>query len=238
MITSNDVILMISKSGETPELLTLLPSFARLNVPLIAIVGAAHSTLAQAALVNLNASITQEACHLGLAPTTSTTCALVLGDILASCVAQHRGFTAVDFAHSHPGGHLGQRLLVRVTDLMHTASAMPVVLATTTLKDALTVISAKKLGMAVVVDQHGQVAGVFTDGDLRRACDHDDIHLNTTTIGMIMTHHPKVIAPHLPALTALQMMENHNISALIVTDDSNTLLGVIRLQDIVSAGIV
>jgi len=237
MITQNDVLLIISNSGETDEILAILPFIKRLGIPLISLTGKTHSTLAKTANTNIDVSVEKEACPLGLAPTSSTTAALVMGDALAISLLEHRGFTAEDFALSHPGGSLGRRLLLCVDDIMHTGNAIPRVDLDAFLKTALFEITQKKLGMTTVINAQNELAGIFTDGDLRRAFDSDaDIH--KTVINNIMTRNPKVIRPGTLAAEALKIMETHKITALIITNEQNTPVGVIHLHDILRAGLI
>lgn len=236
MITRGDVVIVLSKSGETEEIVSLLPFIKRLDLPLIAITGNPHSTLAQAADVNLDASIEKEACPLGLAPTTSTTVALVLGDALAIALLEQRGFTESDFALSHPGGTLGRGLL-RVDEIMHRGEAVPRINQEALLKAALVEMTQKKLGMTTVVDTEGKLVGIFTDGDLRRAFDKNaDIH--QTTINQVMTKNPRVISPQLLAAEAVRIMETYKITALIVIDNQQIPLGIVHMHDILRAGVV
>jgi arabinose-5-phosphate isomerase len=236
MITKNDVLLIISNSGETDEILDILPFIKRLGIMLISLSGKPHSTLAKAADVNIDVSVEKEACPLGLAPTSSTTAALVMGDALAISLLERRGFTAEDFALSHPGGSLGRRLLLRVEEIMHTGNAMPKVNLDAFLKTALVEMTQKKLGMTTIVNQNNELAGIFTDGDIRRAFDSDaDIH--KTVIHHIMTKNPKIISPGTLAAEALHIMESHKITALIVTNEQNNPVGVVHLHDILRAGI-
>jgi arabinose-5-phosphate isomerase len=237
MITRNDVILALSNSGETEELLSILPYIKRLNIPLIAITGKPMSTLAHSATINLDISVEKEACPLGLAPTASTTATLVMGDALAISLLQKRGFTAEDFALSHPGGSIGRRLLLKVDEIMHIGEAIPTVGIDAFLKTALVEITQKKLGMTVVLDNDGQLAGVFTDGDVRRAFDNNaDVH--KTVIHSIMTKNPKVIRTGLLAAEALHIMETHKITSLIMTNEDNKPIGVVHLHDILRAGVI
>lgn len=236
MITSKDVLLIISNSGETDEIVAILPFIKRLGIPLISLTGNLNSTLAKAAKINIDVSVEKEACPLGLAPTSSTTAALVMGDALAISLLERRGFTAEDFALSHPGGSLGRRLLLRVDELMHTGNAIPKVNLDAFLKTALVEMTHKKLGMTTIVNHDDELAGIFTDGDVRRAFDCDaDIH--KTPIHHIMTKNPKIIHPDMLAAEALHIMESHKITALIVTNKKNNPIGVIHLHDILRAGL-
>lgn len=231
MMTTRDIMLMISYSGESNELLDLLPAVKRFNVPLIAMTGKPHSTLAQRATVHLDISIEKEACPLGLAPTSSTTAALVMGDALAMVLLSERGFTKEDFALSHPGGMLGRRLLLRVDEMMHRNEAMPIVQQTDCLKQALVEISHKKLGMTTVVNEQGKLVGIFTDGDVRRTLNnHIDIH--TTPMQQIMSHSPKTIVQHILAADALTLMETHHITSLVVINEENCPIGIVHIHDI------
>jgi arabinose-5-phosphate isomerase len=236
MIIQNDVLLIISNSGETDEILAILPFIKRLNLPLIALTGNLNSTLAKSATVNIDVSVEKEACPLGLAPTSSTTAALVMGDALAISLLEKRGFTAEDFALSHPGGTLGRRLLLRVDEIMHTGSAMPSVNLDAMLKTALVEMTQKKLGMTTVLDPQGELAGIFTDGDVRRAFDSNaDVH--QTVIHNIMTKNPKVIRPGTLAAEALHIMESYKITSLIVNEGKKPV-GVVHLHDILRAGVM
>ncbi|HSW92822.1 MAG TPA: KpsF/GutQ family sugar-phosphate isomerase [Gammaproteobacteria bacterium] len=237
MITPNDCLVVISNSGETEEILSILPFITRLKIPVIALTGNPNSTLAKAAGININVSVEKEACPLGLAPTSSTTATLVMGDALAIALLEQRGFTAEDFALSHPGGTLGRRLLLRVDEIMHTGSAIPKVNLDALLKTALVEMTQKKLGMTTVINPQNELAGIVTDGDLRRAFDNDkDIH--KTAIQDVMTQNPKIIRPGTLAAHALNLMESHKITALIVTNDENHPVGVVHLHDILRAGLV
>jgi len=237
MITRDDTILVLSKSGETEEIVSLLPFIKRLDIPLIAITGSPHSTLAQMANVNLDVSVEKEACPLGLAPTTSTTAALVMGDALAIALLEKRGFTENDFALSHPGGSLGKQLLLRVDEVMHQGQTMPIVNQDAFLKTALVEMTQKKLGMTTVVNQQGELVGIFTDGDVRRAFDKN-ADVQKTTVNQVMTKNPKVISPHLLAAEAVRIMETYKITALIVTNEHNHPIGVVHMHDILRAGVI
>lgn len=237
MITKKDALLVISNSGETEEILSILPFFKRLNLPLISLTGKPHSTLAQAATVNLDVSVEKEACPLGLAPTSSTTATLVMGDALAISLLEKRGFTAEDFALSHPGGTLGRRLLLKVEEIMHKGNAIPKVDFDATLKTALMEMTHKKLGMTTIIDETNQLAGIFTDGDIRRAFDNNvDIH--QTIINQVMTKNPKVIHPGMLAAEALHIMETNKITALIVLNEDKQPVGVVHMHDILRAGVM
>ncbi len=237
MITEKDVVLALSNSGETDEILTILPLIKRLGVPLITLTGNPSSTLARAANVHVNVSVAQEACPLGLAPTSSTTATLAMGDALAVAMLEARGFTAEDFARSHPGGRLGRRLLLLIKDIMHTGSAIPKVQENALLKEALVEMSRKGLGMTAVIDAQQRLLGVFTDGDLRRHLDQE-VNVHTTQITHLMTRHCKTVHPDKLAAEALQIMETHKISALLVVDDQGALVGALNMHDLLRAGVV
>lgn len=236
MITSADVVIALSNSGETSEVTSLLPLLKRMGTRLISMTGNSHSTLAKAADSHLYTGVEQEACPLDLAPTSSTTCALVMGDALAIALLEAKGFTAEDFAFSHPGGSLGRRLLLKVEDIMHAGEQIPVVETGTSLSQALLVATSKGLGMTTVAASDGSLAGIFTDGDLRRAIDHGvDIH--TATMNDVMTRNCKTIAPGTLAAEALKVMEDSKINALVVQHDGNTV-GVINMHDLLRAGVI
>jgi arabinose-5-phosphate isomerase len=237
MITAQDVVLALSNSGETDEILTLLPLIKRLGTPLIALTGNLKSALAQAADVCIDVSVSQEACPLGLAPTSSTTVTLVMGDALAVALLEARGFTAEDFARSHPGGRLGRRLLLLIDDVMHTGEQMPRSALNDVLKDALLEMSRKGLGMTVVVDQEQRVLGVFTDGDLRRSLDRQ-IDIHAARVAEVMTSHCKTIAPGTLAAEALRLMQQHKINALPVVSAAGNLVGVLNMHDLLRAGVL
>ncbi len=237
MITRSDVVLILSNSGETDEVITILPIIKRLGVPLIAMTGKPNSTLAQQATVHIDVSVRQEACPLGLAPTSSTTAALVMGDALAVSLLEARGFTRDDFALSHPGGSLGRRLLLKCQDLMHTGDEIPSLPETAIISAALIEMTAKKLGMTAAVDAKQQVTGIFTDGDLRRMLEkRHDIH--STRMTEVMTHRPKTITSDLLAAEAMHLMESKKINALLVVDSNNRLIGALNMHDLIEAGIV
>jgi len=237
MITAQDIVLVLSNSGETEEILAILPFIKHLGLTLLTLTGNPQSTLAKAATINIDVSVAKEACPLGLAPTSSTTAALVMGDALAISLLEKRGFTANDFAMSHPGGALGRRLLLRVDEIMHTGDAMPKVDYDAFLKTALMEMTQKKLGMTTVIHKNSELAGIFTDGDVRRAFDNNaDIH--QTPIHRIMTTQPKVLRPGTLAAEALHIMETHKITALIIINDHNHPVGVVHLHDILRAGVM
>ena len=237
MITQLDVVLALSNSGETGEVLTILPIIKRLGVPLIAMTGNPASALAKLSTVHLNVSVKQEACPLGLAPTASTTAALVMGDALAVSLLETRGFTRDDFALSHPGGSLGKRLLMRVSDLMHCGAEVPAVSVNDLISDVLVEMTEKKLGMTAVLDDSGQVIGVFTDGDLRRMLEKNlDFHI--TSVSEVMTSPCLMIQEDILAAEAMQVMEAKKINALIIVDEHNKLVGALNMHDLLRAGIV
>ncbi len=237
MITAKDVVIALSNSGSTEEILTILPIIKRLNVPLISLTGNPDSPLAEAASVNLDVSVEKEACPLDLAPTASTTAALAMGDALAISLLEVRGFTADDFARSHPGGKLGRRLLLLIDDLIHTGERVPRVPTGTLICDALLEMTQKGLGATAVVDDNNHVRGIFTDGDLRRALDND-IDLHKTTIDDVMTCDCTLISPGLLAAEALKIMEDGKFNALLVVDDSKQLIGALNMHDLLRAGVV
>jgi len=236
MITREDVLLALSNSGETAEVLALIPHVSRLGVPLIAVTGNLRSNLARAASVHLDVSVAEEACPLNLAPTASTTATLAIGDALAVALLEARGFTSQDFARSHPGGALGRKLLMHVADVMRTGDALPVVAPDVPLAEGLMVMSKKGLGMCVIVDQ-GRMLGVFTDGDLRRALDMQaDVH--TTTMRQIMTSPGKSVTATELAAEAAHLMEKHRITALPVIDGAGALVGALNVHDLLRAGVL
>jgi len=237
MITASDLVIGISKSGETQEIASLLPMLKRLGTSLITMTGNPESTLAQAAEVNMDVSVDKEACSLGLAPTASTTATLVMGDALAVSLLESRGFTEADFARAHPGGTLGRKLLLRIADLMHTGEAIPRVLPGTTLAHALVEVTRTGLGMTTIVDDGGRLQGIFTDGDLRRALDNElDIH--STTIDTVMTRDCWTAPEHMLAAEALHMMDHHKINALAIVDDDHRVTGALNMHDLLRAGVV
>ncbi|MGO2769325.1 KpsF/GutQ family sugar-phosphate isomerase [Pseudomonas taetrolens] len=237
MIARGDIILALSNSGSTTEIVTLLPLIKRLGIPLICMTGNPESPLAKAADVKLDARVAQEACPLNLAPTSSTTAALVLGDALAIALLEARGFTAEDFAFSHPGGALGRRLLLKVENVMHSGEELPQVVRGTLLKDALMEMTHKGLGMTVVIEEDGRLAGIFTDGDLRRTLDRQ-IDIRNVTIDSVMTPHGKTARPDMLAAEALKIMEDHKISALVVIDKEERPVGALNMHDLLRAGVM
>jgi arabinose-5-phosphate isomerase len=236
MVTRGDVLLAVSNSGETPELLALLPPLRRLAVPLIALTGHAGSTLAREATVHLDVAVPEEACPLNLAPTASTTATLAMGDALATALLEARGFTSEDFARAHPGGALGRKLLLHVADVMRRGADLPVVPGTATLEEGLVEMSRKGLGMTAVIDAAGALAGVFTDGDLRRALDRG-VDLRGTTMEKAMTRKPRHIGPNELAAEAVNRMQEHRITALLVVD-AGRLVGALNIHDLLRAGVV
>ncbi len=237
MITPKDVVIAFSNSGETDEILTILPLIKRLAVPLIALTGNPPSTLGKAADVHIDVSVAKEACPLDLAPTSSTTAALAMGDALAIALLESRGFTADDFARSHPGGRLGRRLLLLIKDIMHCGDALPVVGPDVLVVDALMEMSSKGLGMTAVVDGSQKLLGVFTDGDVRRALDNGvDVH--QSTIASVMSTGCKTVGSEDLAAEALNLMETHKVSALLVVSDDGALVGALNMHDLLRAGVV
>jgi arabinose-5-phosphate isomerase len=237
MITAVDAVIALSNSGAVAEIVTLLPLLKRLGIPLISMTGNEQSPLALASDVHLDTGVETEACPLDLAPTSSTTTALVMGDALAIALLEARGFTADDFAFSHPGGTLGKQLLLKVADIMRSGDAIPRVGLATKLSEALLEISNKGLGMTTVVGAGDELAGIFTDGDLRRALD-DRVDINETPIGQLMHTGAKTATPDMLAAEALRIMEENEISSLVVLDDSGAMAGVIHLVHLLHAGIV
>ncbi|MEX1068168.1 MAG: KpsF/GutQ family sugar-phosphate isomerase [Aquisalimonadaceae bacterium] len=237
MITARDVVLALSNSGETTEIITILPLIKRLGVPLIAMTGSATSTLARAATVHVDVSVDKEACPLNLAPTSSTTAALAMGDALAVSLLEARGFTAEDFARSHPGGRLGRRLLLLIDDIMHSGNRIPRIADHAMLRDALVEMSQKGLGMTAVVDTDDRLAGVFTDGDLRRSLDKG-IDVHTTRVADVMTRGGRTLKPGALAAEALRIMELHRINAILVVDDDQHVVGALNMHDLLRSGVV
>ena len=237
MITRDDAVLALSNSGETDEILTIVPVIKRLGVPLIAFTGNSSSALARLATVHLDIGVPAEACPLNLAPTASTTAALAIGDALAVTLLNARGFTEEDFARSHPAGTLGRRLLLHVKDIMRTGNDVPRVAPHTTLADGLLEVTRKGLGMTAIVDAADRVLGVFTDGDLRRALDRAaDLH--STRMDQVMSRQAKTVRANILAAEAINIMETHRITSLVVVDDGDVLLGALHLHDLLRAGVV
>ena len=238
MITGQDLVIALSNSGETSEITLLLPLLKRLGIPLIALTGNAASTLAKSADIHLDVSVGKEACPLGLAPTSSTTACLAMGDALAVAVLEARGFTEEDFALSHPGGNLGRRLLLRVSDIMHTGDAIPLVEADSTLEDTLLEMSAKSLGFAGVVEAgDDRLIGIYTDGDLRRTF-HKMPDIETAKVRDFMTANCVTIDAERIAGEALKLMHDRKINALIVTDEDGRVQGALNMHDLLRAGVV
>lgn len=238
MITGQDVVLALSNSGETDEILTILPLIKRLNVPLIAMTGNPQSRLARESDYHLDISVEKEACPLGLAPTSSTTATLVMGDALAVALLESRGFTEDDFARSHPGGRLGKRLLLHVEDIMHSGDEVPRVPADASLSEALEEMSKKSLGMTTIVDEKNTLLGIFTDGDVRRLLDHGEIKVSDIRICDVMKTNCLTINKSQLAAEALQIMEAKSINALPVTDEQNKVIGALNMHNLLRAGVV
>ena len=236
MIRPGDVVIALSNSGTTAELVTLIPLLKLLAVPVLAMTGRPQSELAQAADVHLDVGVEQEACPLNLAPTSSTTVTLVMGDALAIALLEARGFTADDFAFSHPGGALGRRLLLKIDSIMHTGDAIPRVDSGVPLSRALLEMSGKALGMTTVLNSDGTLAGIFTDGDLRRAIDRG-IDIHSAKIDDVMTRNCRSIKPGMLAAEALRIMEDNKITVLVALDDQRHPLGVIHTHDLLKAGV-
>ncbi len=237
MITPKDVVLALSNSGNTAEILTIVPIIKRLGAPLVSMTGNPDSALASEADVNLDVGVEQEACPHGLAPTSSTTVALVMGDALAIALLQARGFSADDFAMSHPGGALGRRLLLHVADIMHTGDDIPAVKPDATLPQALLEMSSKGLGMTAIVDDDNHVLGIYTDGDLRRTLDKN-IDIPSTPISEVMTANCRTVDAHDLAAEVVKLMEDAKINAVLVTDDDNKLIGALNMHSLLRAGVV
>jgi len=237
MITANDVVLALSNSGETAEILTILPLIKRLGVPLITLTGNERSRLAREADVNIDVSVEQEACPLGLAPTASTSAALAMGDALSIALLEARGFGPEDFARSHPGGRLGRRLLLRIRDVMHTGDGVPRVADSATLSEALMEMTRKSLGMTGVVDAGGRVVGIFTDGDLRRTLE-GQVDARRTPIVDVMTPRCVTVDAEMLCAEALKIMEQRAINALLVVDAEGRLEGAMNMHDLLRAGVL
>jgi arabinose-5-phosphate isomerase len=237
MLAKGDVVLALSYSGETAEFLTILPIIKRMDVPLLAMTGNAQSTLAREADVHLDVSVPAEACPLNLAPTASTTATLAMGDALAVALLGERGFTEADFARSHPGGALGRRLLLHVSDVMRTGAELPKVRPETPLPEGLLEMSRKRLGMTAVVDASDRVLGIFTDGDLRRALDRR-VDIQKSRMDDVMTLGGRSIGPQELAAEAVLMMEKHAINALLVKDEQGRLIGALNVHDLLRAGVM
>lgn len=236
MITHQDVVLALSYSGETGEILNLLPALKRFGVPLIGMTGNPQSSLAKNSDIHLNVQVEREACSLNLAPTSSTTAMLALGDALAITLLETRGFSKEDFAFSHPGGSLGRRLLLKVEDIMHHGDEVPRVFEHSTIKDALIEMTRTRLGATAIINEQNQVLGVFTDGDLRRSFENK-IDLSTP-IHQLMTPQGKTVTPQSLAAEALRIMESHRINALLVVDQDQSLVGALNMHDLLRSGIL
>jgi len=237
MITSDDVVLTISNSGETAEVLAIIPVIKRIGAKLISMTGNSTSTLAKLADTHVCIKVSQEACPLGLAPTSSTTATLVMGDALAVALLNARGFTANDFALSHPGGSLGKQLLLRLNDIMHSGERLPIVSSQALIKDALVEMSLKGLGMTAVVDKNKQLIGLFTDGDLRRILD-EQINIHQDLITTVMTKSPTTANADMLAAQALKIMEDKKINGLIIVDEQNIPVGAMNMHDLLTSGVL
>jgi len=238
MITDADVVLALSYSGESDEILLLLPVLRRQGNKLIAMTGRPNSSMAREADVHLDVSVPAEACPLDLAPTSSTTASLAMGDALAVALLDARGFTADDFARSHPAGALGRRLLLHISDVMHAGDDVPRVGADASLSEALVEMSRKRLGMTAIVDGEGRLLGLFTDGDLRRALDDQNLDVRSTRIDEVMTRSPKTIGSNALAVEAAQLMETHKIGGLLVIDTDRRVVGALNIHDLLRARVV
>ena len=237
MVQHNDVFVAFSNSGETAELLTIVPQIKRTGAKLIALTGNTDSTLAKFADVHLDVAVEREACPLNLAPTASTTASLAMGDALAVALLDARGFREEDFARSHPGGSLGRRLLTHVRDVMRSGDQVPKTLSNASIKEALLEITAKRLGMTVVIDAQDKVLGIFTDGDLRRLLEKN-VDLNGQELSKAMTPNPRTISMDVLAAEAVEMMERFRINQLVVTDNSGKLVGALNMHDLFAAKII
>ena len=238
MVTDADIVLALSYSGESDELLLLLPALRRQGNFVIAMTGRGLSTLAREADLHLDVSVPAEACPLALAPTSSTTAALAMGDALAVALLEARGFTADDFARSHPAGALGRRLLLHITDVMHAGDEVPRIGPGASINEALVEMSRKRLGMTAVVDDAGRLLGLYTDGDLRRSLDDAAVDLRTTRIDAVMTRAPRTIDADALAVEAAQLMEAHKINALLVVDGDGRVVGALNIHDLLRARVV
>ncbi len=238
MLKDLDVVVLLSNSGETEEILTILPALKRQGNRIIAMTGRPGSRLAQVADVHLDCSVPEEACPLGLAPTSSTTAMLVMGDAIAVAMLEARGFTADDFARSHPAGALGRRLLLHISDIMHTGADVPRVHRDASASEALVEMSRKRLGMTAVVDDDERLLGVFTDGDLRRALDDSQVDLRNVRVAALMATSPKTIVPGQLAVEAARLMEEYKINGLLVVDEDQRLVGALNIHDLLRARVV
>jgi arabinose-5-phosphate isomerase len=237
MITTDDVVLVLSNSGETDEVRQILPLLKRLGTRIIAMTGRPTSTLASHADIHINVAVDAEACPLGLAPTSSTTAALVMGDALAVSLLESRGFTAEDFARSHPAGQLGKRLLLHIQDIMHSGDEIPLVSESASLSEAIVEMTKKRLGMVAITDDEMRVQGVFTDGDLRRTLAHE-LDPHKTAVGEVMSRNGKTIQPQALAVEAVKMLQQYKIQGLLVVDEDSLLKGVLNFNDLLQAGVV
>ncbi|MEY4523151.1 MAG: hypothetical protein RIR27_227 [Pseudomonadota bacterium] len=237
MVTRDDVFVALSNSGETDELLTIVPIVKRTGAKLIALTGAPNSSLAKLADAHLDTSVEKEACPLNLAPTTSTTAALAMGDALAVALLDARGFQAEDFQRSHPGGRLGRKQLMHVSEVMRSLDETPKIAISASLQDALLEMTAKRMGMVITLDNTNKVAGIFTDGDLRRLLEKST-NLDGLTLEKAITSAPRTIPPELLAEEAIEMMEKHRINHLVVTDPAGELLGALNLHDLFAAKVI
>jgi arabinose-5-phosphate isomerase len=238
MVSKGDVVLAISNSGETEEILNMLPTLKRLDIKIISMTGNLNSVLAMRADVSIDVSVKEEACPMGLAPTASTTAALAMGDTLAITLLNKRGFSEEDFAVFHPGGNLGRKLLLTVEDLMHLGGTIPVVHLDTLMKDAIIEISSKRFGITAVVNDESRLQGVITDGDLRRGLEKWGADFFSLKAADSMTHRPKTIQKNILAAKAVSIMEKYSITVLMVTDSENNIEGILHLHDLLKAGIV
>jgi arabinose-5-phosphate isomerase len=237
MITTDDVVLILSNSGETDEVRQILPLLKRLGTRIIAMTGRPTSTLASHADIHINVAVDAEACPLGLAPTSSTTAALVMGDALAVSLLESRGFTAEDFARSHPAGQLGKRLLLHIQDIMHSGDEIPLVSESASLSEAIVEMTKKRLGMVAITNDEMKVQGVFTDGDLRRTLARE-LDPHKTAVGAVMTRNGKTIQPQALAVEAVKMLQQYKVQGLLVVDDDSHLQGVLNFNDLLQAGVV
>ena len=237
MITNQELLLTVSYSGETEEIVTILPLIKRMGARLVSITGNRDSTLAKAADAHLNVTVTEEACPLNLAPTASTTATLAMGDALAVALLKHRGFTAEDFARSHPSGSLGKRLLLRVADVMRSDAQIPAVRPDVRLRDGLMEMTQKGLGMTAIVDERERILGIFTDGDLRRALD-DGADVHTTKMSEVMHTECKTTTADVLAAEAVHVLDENKITSLLVVDDDKRLIGALNIHDLFRAGIM
>ena len=237
IIAKDDIIIAISNSGETEEILNILPTFIRLNCPLITLTGNLNSTLAKKSTHVLNVSVKEEACPLDLVPTASTTAALAMGDALAMALMEKKGFKAEEFARFHPGGSLGKKLLTTINDIMHTGNDVPIVREGSNIYDVISEMSGKRLGSCIVLNDNDRLAGFITDGDLRRLIETKK-DISETTAGELMGKSPKTIKPDSMATKAVQVMEEFSITCLIVSADGKSVDGIIHLHDLLKAGVV